>query len=120
MGLFGKLHVKTIDPSARAVEIRPRGDSYVRIDGTDHAILAWNPGGFLVGPYSGALVARQIALVHLVLRDYHDPDGDLKVDDRVYIEKIDNEGLRARWWHLPERKKVEIATYYSRKTAKRT
>lgn len=97
-------------------EIRPRGDSYVRIGGNDYAIRGWTPHGFHAAPYSGALVQQQFADVALVLRDYHDPDGELRIEDRVFIERIDESGLHARWWWLPERKKSEIAAYFEKKT----
>jgi hypothetical protein len=117
MGLFGRFYAKEKSTEVSCVELRPRGDSYVRIDGTDYAIRTWGPSGFLVAPYSGALAAGQIARVRFVLREFHDNDGELRIDDQVLIESIDNAGLRARWWHLPTRKSLEIAGVFSRKAA---
>jgi hypothetical protein len=117
MGLFNRFHAKDADLAASAVELTPRGDSYVRIDGSDYCIRTWNPTGFLIAPYSGALVAGQVARVRFVLRDFHDPEGELRIDDQVVIESIDAAGLRARWWHLPARKKITIASYFTNKAA---
>jgi hypothetical protein len=119
MGLFNLFHAKGLPSGVSIAELRPRGDSYVRIDGRDYTLRAWSPGGFSISPYSGGLVAGQIATVRFVVHDYHDRDGALRVEDRVRIESIDEAGLRARWWHLSERKKVEIAKYFALKVAAR-
>lgn len=117
MGLFSRFHPKENDLAASVVELAPRGDSYVRIDGADHGIRTWNAAGFLIAPYTGGLVAGQIARVRFVIRDFHDPAGELRIDDQVVIESIDAAGLRARWWHLPARKKTAIASYFTSKAA---
>jgi hypothetical protein len=118
MGLFARFHTKAAEPGVGVAELRPKGDCYVRMDGADHGIRSWNSEGSLTTPYSGGLIAGQLARVTLVLRDFMDPDGDLRVDDQVVIERIDSQGLRARWWRLPSRKKIEIADYFARKAAK--
>lgn len=117
MGLFNFFHAKEHPCDVSVVELRPRGDSYVRIDGRDFPLRAWSPTGFLISPYNGGLVAGQIARISFVVHDYHDRDGALRVDDQVRVDSIDEAGLRARWWHLPERKKVEIVAYFARKAA---
>ena len=88
-----------------------------RIDGRDYPLRAWSPGGFSISPYNGDLVEGQIAKVGFVVHDYHDQDGALRVEDRVRIERIDATGLLARWWHLPERKKIEISNYFAVKAS---
>lgn len=118
MGLFNLFHAKAHSSEMSIAELRPRGDSYVRIDGHDYPLRAWSPGGFLISPYNGGLVAGQIARVGFVVHDYHDRDGALRIEDQVRIDTIDEAGLRARWWHLPERKKAEIVAYFARKVAK--
>lgn len=115
MGLFSMFHARENARTASVADLKPRGDSYVRIDGTDYGVRAWNPTGFLVAPYSGALAVGQIARVRFVLRDFHDPEGDLRLDDQIRIESIGEAGLRARWWYLPARKKAEIVDYFNRK-----
>jgi hypothetical protein len=117
MGLFNLFHVKESASATSVLELRPRGDSYVRIDGTDHGIRAWNPAGFHIAPYSGALAVGQIARVRFVLRDFHDAEGDLRIDDQIRVESIDETGLRARWWHLPARKKTAISDCFTAKVA---
>ena len=120
MGLFNIFHGKenaAATETDSAVELRARGDSYVRIDGTDYGIRVWGPSCFLIAPYAGALVVGQIARVRFVLRDFHDCDGELRIDDQVRIESIGEAGLRARWWHLPARKKARITESFSRKAS---
>ena len=119
MGLFNLFHVKGHPSEVSIAELRARGDSYVRIDGRGYALRAWSPGGFVISPYNGGLVEGQIAKVGFVVHDYHDRDGALRIEDRVRIESIDAAGLRARWWHLPERKRVEISHFFALKAAAR-
>jgi len=117
MGLFNLFHAKGPPSEVSIAELRPRGDSYVRIDGRDYPLRAWSPSGFLISPYNGSLVAGQIDKVGCVVHDYHDRDGALRIEDQVRVESIDEVGLRARWWHLPERKRAEIEAYFARKAA---
>ena len=117
MGLFNFLHAKAHPSNVSVAELRPRGDSYVRIDGRDYALQAWTPSGFLIRPYNGGLVAGQLARVGFVVHEYHDREGALRIEHQVRIESIDEAGLRGRWWHLPERKKAELVQYFARKAA---
>ena len=117
MGLFNRFYAKETVASASVAELKPRGDSYVRIDGADHGIRAWSPTGFLIAPYSGALVVGQIARVRFVLREFQESEGEFRIDDQVVIDCIDEAGLRARWWYLPARKKAEVVACFTRKAA---
>jgi hypothetical protein len=116
MGLLGKIRLMVIEAPRSTQEIRPRGDSYARISGKDYAIRGWTPRGFHVAPYVGDLVARQFADVTLVVRDFNDPDGEWRVDDGVVVDCIDESGLHAHWWLLPDRKKLLIEAYFAKKS----
>ena len=64
----------------RQRRLEPRGDSYARIDGRDHPIRNWSEDGLLVAPYAGGLVAGQRATLSVVISDWHDPHGVLRLD----------------------------------------
>ncbi len=115
MGLFNLFHGKGEAIATSVAELRARGDSYVRIGGADYAIRVWSPSGFVIAPYDGALVKGQLARVRFVLHDFHDRDGELRIEDQIKVESIDEAGLRARWWHLPAHKHALIADHFARK-----
>jgi hypothetical protein len=117
MGIFSVFHGKDTPFPPLAEALKPKGDSYVRIDGVDYGIRSWSPSGFVAAPYWDALIAGQIARVRFVLRDFHDQTGELRVDDQILIEEIGESGLKARWWHLPTRKKAQIAATFTLKAA---
>lgn len=88
------------------MRLSPFGDSYVRIGGRDYPLRNWTESGFLAGPFDGALVPGQRAKVKLVVRDWHDRDGPLRIDNLdVQVLRTDRYGLAARFYR-PERYKV--------------
>ena len=101
----------------RQIRLRIRGDSYVRIDGRDVPLINWSEGGFLAGPYAGALVPGQKAVVRIVVRDYHDRIGTLDLELAVMIKRVSREGIAARIT-APERyKRQALQSYYAAKCA---
>ena len=117
MFLFGK---KGRQPKQTDQDLwlRPQGDSFVRVGRTDFPVRLWSRRGFVAAPFNGALVPGQLARVKLTVRDWHDPDGGLSVEDQIVVESVDENGLRATWWRLPDSKKKEIAAYHLLKCAK--
>lgn len=101
----------------RQFRLRPRGDSFVRIDGRDVPLLNWSEEGFLAGPYAGALIAGQKAVVRIVVRDYHDRTGTLDLELPVVIKRIGRPGIAGRF-AAPERyKRQALQSYYAAKRA---
>lgn len=100
----------------RQSRLRPHGDSYVRIDGRDHPLRNWSEDGLLVYPFVGALVPGQRATLSVVIRDWHDPDGTLRLDNLpVTVLRIDRFGLAARFRKLERYKAVSLKEHYDRK-----
>ena len=97
------------------VEIRPRGDSYVRIGRSDYPVNCWSPTGFTLAPYTGSLIRRQKARVSMLVRDIHDPDGPLTVDGEVIVDVAEDGILSARWIGLPKYKLAAMTDYYAGK-----
>lgn len=97
------------------VEIRPRGDSYVRIGRSDYPVNCWSPTGFTLAPYTGSLIRRQKARVSMLVRDIHDPDGPLTVDGEVIVDVAEDGILSARWVGLPKYKLAAMTDYYAGK-----
>lgn len=97
------------------VDIRPRGDSFVRIGRSDYPVNCWSPAGFTLSPYTGSLIPRQKARVSMLVRDIHDPDGPLAIDGEVIIDVAGNGVLSARWVGLPKYKLAALADYYAGK-----
>ena len=104
-------------PAAHAGDgsLRPKGDSYVRIDGRDYALQSWNTTGFHIAPFDGALIPGQRANVAMVVRDWHDRQGMLKVEGMILVTGIEDGGMTARWVGLPRYKADAIADYHRRK-----
>lgn len=100
----------------RQPRLEPLGDSYVRIDGRDHPLRNWSEDGLLVSPYVGALVPGQRATLAVVIRDWHDPDGSLRLDGlAVVVLRIDRFGLAARFRSLERYKAAALRQHYARK-----
>ena len=100
----------------RQRRLAPHGDSYVRIDGRDHPLKNWSEDGVLVAPYVGALVPGQRAVLAVVIRDWHDPDGVLRLDKlMVTVLRIDRFGLAARFRKVERYKAVALKEHYARK-----
>mgnify|MGYP003676789242 FL=1 len=100
---------------ATMVDLRPRGDSYVRIGRSDYPIHCWSPAGFTLAPYTGSLISRQKARVNMLVRDIHDPDGPLAIDGEVIVDVAENGILSARWIGLPKYKLAAMTDYYAGK-----
>ncbi len=101
----------------RQRRLQPQGDSYARIDGRDFAIRNWSEDGLLIGPYVGALVPGQRARLAVVIRDWHDPDGTLRLDNlSVVVLRIDGFGLAARFHGLERYKSGALKEHYARKS----
>lgn len=112
-------------PSTPAVErrrqprLRARGDSFVRIEGRDVALINWSEEGFLAGPYAGGLIAGQKAMMRIVVRDFHDRAGKLDLELAAVIKRIDGRGIAGRFY-APERyKQLALKDYYAKKRAER-
>ncbi len=101
----------------RQTRIPVRGDSYVRVEGRDLALLNWSEDGFLAGPYAGGLIPGQRATAHLVVRDYHDRDGGLEVAVTVVVKRIDSRGLAARFYQPERYKRLLLKDFYRRKSS---
>lgn len=100
----------------RQRRLEPHGDSYVRIDGRDHPLRNWSEDGLLVSPYAGSLVAGQRATLSVVISDWHDPDGVLRLDGlAVTVLRIDRFGLAARFRRLEPYKSAALKQHYARK-----
>lgn len=100
----------------RQRRLQPQGDSYARIDGRDHAIRNWSEDGLLIAPYVGALVPGQRATLSVVIRDWHDPDGTLRLENlAVTVLRIDGYGLAARFRKLERYKAAALRDHYARK-----
>ncbi|UUX51500.1 hypothetical protein NUH88_07330 [Nisaea acidiphila] len=95
--------------------IRPRGDSYVRIDGRDYPVRCWSPSGFTLAPYSGALIRRQKARVTLILSEFGDRSEPLEVSGEIFVDVAENGILSARWTGLPKYKVAALAEYFAGK-----
>lgn len=101
----------------RQARLRVRGDSFVRIEGRDVALINWSEDGFLAGPYAGGLIAGQKAAVRIVVHDYHDRAGKLDLELTVVIKRIDGRGIAARFY-APERyKRQALKDFYAAKLA---
>lgn len=95
----------------------PHGDSYARIDGRDFPVRNWSEYGLLLAPYGGALVPGQRATLSVVIRDWHDPDGVLRLDNlAVTVLRIDGFGLAARFRNLERYKAGALQQHYARKS----
>ena len=106
----------TITDRRRQRRLEPHGDSYVRIDGRDHPLRNWSEDGLLVSPYTGSLVAGQRATLSVVISDWHDPDGVLRLDGlAVTVLRIDRFGLAARFRRLEPYKAAALKQHYARK-----
>lgn len=100
----------------RQPRLQPHGDSYARIHGRDFAIRNWSDDGLLVAPYAGALVPGRRATLSVVIRDWHDPDGTLSLDNlAVTVLRIDGHGLAARFRQLERYKSSALREHYTRK-----
>lgn len=100
----------------RQRRLQPHGDSYARIDGRDFAIRNWSEDGVLVAPYAGALVPGQRATLSVVIRDWHDPDGTLRLENlAVTIMRLDGFGLAARFRNIERYKAAALKDHYARK-----
>ena len=100
----------------RQRRLAPHGDSYVRIDGRDHPLKNWSEDGLLVEPYVGALVPGQRAVLSVVIRDWHDRDGTLRLDKiAVTVLRIDRFGLAARFRKVERYKAAALKEHYARK-----
>ncbi len=100
----------------RQRRLEPHGDSYARIDGRDHPIRNWSEDGLLVSPYAGGLVAGQRATLSIVISDWHDPDGALRIDGlAVTVLRIDRYGLAVRFRRLERYKSAALKLHYARK-----
>jgi hypothetical protein len=97
-------------------EIHPRGDAYARISGRDYQIRAWSLRGIALAPGATPLVSGQKAQASIVLRDFHDPDGELRISLDIVVESIAPTGLRARWGKMANRDRELMKMYYERKT----
>jgi hypothetical protein len=106
---------KPANTFAAAQVLRPRGDSYVRIDRRDYPLQCWSPAGFTLSPYNGSLIQRQKARVSMLVRDIHDPDGPLEIDGEVIVDIVGNGILAARWTGLPKYKLAALAQYFTGK-----
>lgn len=109
-------------PATPAIERRrqrrlvPHGDSYVRVEGRDHPLRNLSEDGLLIAPYVGGLVPGQRALLSMVIRDWHDPDGVLRLDNlAVVVLRIDRHGLAARFRALERYKAAALRQHYDRK-----
>lgn len=99
----------------RQPRLRVRGDSFVRIEGRDVALINWSEDGFLAGPYSGGLIAGQKATIRIVVHDFHDKAGKLDLELKVVIKRIDGRGIAGRFY-APERyKQHAIRAFYTAK-----
>lgn len=100
----------------RQRRLEPHGDSYARIDGRDHPIRNWSEEGLLLSPYIGSLVPGQRATLSVVIRDWHDPDGVLRLDGlAIVVLRIDRFGLAARFRQLQRYKAIALKQHYARK-----
>ncbi|MEO9904179.1 MULTISPECIES: hypothetical protein [Alphaproteobacteria] len=106
---------KPANTISAAQELRPRGDSYVRIDRRDYPLRCWSPAGFTLAPYNGSLIERQKARVRMLVRDIHDPDGSLEVSGEIIVDSVGGGFLTARWTGLPKYKLAALAEYFSGK-----
>lgn len=95
--------------------LRPRGDSYVRIDNREYPLQCWSPLGFTLSPYDGFLIRRQKARVTMVVSAFHDPEGPLEVSGEVLVDAAENGILSARWLRLPRYKVDAMAKYFAAK-----
>ena len=101
----------------RQRRLRPHGDSYARIDGRDFAIRNWSEDGVLIAPYAGGLAPGQRAVLSVVIRDWHDPDGSLKLENlAVVVLRIDGFGLAARFRDIERYKAGALKEHYTRKS----
>ncbi len=101
----------------RQLRLRPHGDSYARIDGRDHPIRNWSEDGLLIAPYVGSLVPGQRATLAVVIRDWHDPDGSLSLENlAVTILRIDGLGMAVRFRGLERYKAGALRDHYLRKS----
>lgn len=100
---------------AAPLTVRPRGDSYVRIDRRDYPVKCWSPAGFTLAPYTGALIRRQKARVTLVLSDFRDRTEPLEVTGEIFVDAAENGSLSARWTGLPKYKEAALADYFAGK-----
>lgn len=100
----------------RQPRLEPQGDSYVRIDGRDHPVRNWSEDGLLLSPYVGGLVPGQRATLSVVIRDWHDPDGVLRLDNlAAVVLRIDRFGLALRFRSLERYKAAALKQHYVRK-----
>jgi hypothetical protein len=100
----------------RQRRLRPNGDSYARIDSRDFAIRNWSEDGVLVAPYAGSLVPGQRATLSVVIRDWHDSDGTLRLENlAVTILRLDGLGLAARFRNIERYKAAALKDHYARK-----
>ena len=95
--------------------IRPRGDSYVRIDRRDYPVKCWSPLGFTLAPYSGSLIRRQKARGTMVLSEFGDRSEPLEVSGEIFVDVAENGILSARWTGLPKYKVAALAEYFAGK-----
>lgn len=101
----------------RQRRLLPHGDSYARIDGRDHPLRNWSEDGLLIAPYAGALVPGQRAVLSVVIRDWHDPDGALRLENlAVTILRIDGFGLAVRFRNIERYKSSALKEHYVRKS----
>lgn len=100
----------------RQPRLEPHGDSYARIDGRDHPLRNWSEDGLLVSRYVGGLVPGQRATLSVVIQDWHDPDGSLRLDGlAVVVLRIDRFGLAVRFRSLERYKSAALRQHYARK-----
>ena len=113
MSLFGTRDTRPVTLPDTA--LRPKGDSYVRIDGHDYPLRAWNLTGFTASPYNGSLITKHRAKVEMVVRDIADPEGGLRLDGTVVVTHAGDGRLEARWTGLPTYKSRLLTAYFTQK-----
>lgn len=101
----------------RQPRLRARGDSFVRIESRDVALINWSEDGFLAGPYAGGLIAGQKAAVRIVVHDFHDRSGKLDLELTVVINRIDGRGIAGRFYSPDRYKRLALKDYYTKKRA---
>ncbi len=117
MGLMSLFGTRTARPAAIPdTVLRPKGDSYVRIDGHDYPLRAWNLTGFTAAPFNGSLITKQRAKVEMVVRDIADLEGGLRLEGTVIVTHAGDGRLEARWMGLPTYKSRLLAAYFAQKT----
>lgn len=71
----------------------------------------------LLSPYIGTLVPGQRAMLSVVISDWHDPDGSLRLENlAVMVLRIDRFGLAARFRKIERYKSAALKNHYTRKS----